>query len=249
MSDHGFTVISYNVCWEAMTETNTKGNPSAAELCADGNCRQNVLAWLNQDYDLCCLQEASFNYDLDQLPAKLNLRPTDHIVHSQSGPEPMLTIIDQKRWKILQAQGYEFSPGRPIQCLYLIDRNNRRRLGLINVHAGHDEENNIFNLWSRVGPRVEHWACNKLDGLIVAGDYNVETWNQDLLHENWLLSCSQVHNTCCNHYNIGQEKHKPSRPCDYIAHCANLHCEYTYSSQLTGPASDHQPIVSKLRWH
>lgn len=258
--DNSFSIVSYNVCWEAMTETNTPGNPSATKTCKSGRCRQNVLSWLDREYDICCLQESSFNCPIPDLIKLLPLKSTDQIIHSQSGPEPMVTIIDKSRWLVMQAQGYEFSPGRPIQCIYLLDKYTNKKLILVNVHAGHHHHNNIFNLWTQIKDQVVAW--NDYDGLIVAGDYNAESWHDEFLHSSIPLYCSETHNTCCHldnldsyykndqyqTYNLSNQSHKPIRPCDYISHTSNLECIASYSVQVKGPASDHLPIISRLQW-
>ena len=281
-----FIVITYNVCWEAMTNTNSRSHPQISNICSNGNCQNNVLKWLDRDYSICCIQEA--NLDLDRLP----LKSYHHVFRSQSGKEPMITIIDESRWKVLKALGYEFSVGRPIQCLLLEDRLTNNILGLINVHAGHHEDNNIFNLSRVLKSELTDWYY-LVTALIVAGDFNKEYWPADLLiktpttikavttdlskdlitdltkdlpnhlstdlptdldykefKNNWLLSGLNSLNTCCDiSYNNQNEDHKPRKPCDYIAYTSNLRSDDHKLDIISGPASDHHPIIGQFSWN
>ncbi len=181
------SLLTYNVCWENM-QGKDSGKINGRQCIKKGKnmCLKNVLDLIKKyrkEYklDLILLQEQVL---FDKYLKHKNY--TNFV--SKSGKEKMISIWNKKTLICKGKYNTEFSRGRPIQILFFKIKNNQlnkneltdnkdysKYVCLINVHCGHDNNNNISQLLKR----LKQLKFSKLKShilkkgiIIISGDFN-----------------------------------------------------------------------------
>ncbi len=249
-------IASYNILWEIMEKQNHneildlffKNNYKIMKKNLLANI-QNILERYNPQ--IYCFQEAAGYSQIIRLFDK-NIF-SSHV--NSSGPEYMLTIWNNKRFRLKNKFDGEFESGRPFCILILKDNTTHKYFALINLHAGHksDTLSSIFKpIQKQINKNMNKFA--KVKRIIIIGDFNRDI-NLENKSNNYTLEIAntqykfyfyekQTENTCCD---VTGKKLK--RNFDHVLDSEKipiLRHELNKESWYAYPSSDHVMIMSIL---
>jgi endonuclease/exonuclease/phosphatase family metal-dependent hydrolase len=175
-------VLTFNICWEAMTrdKTNLERNGGKAKtlgkkciLNKKGDatvCLDNVVKMIDGsgDYDIVALQEA-LNYR--SLIKKSKVLKKMGYYKSRSGKEIIITFYNKKKYNLVKGYSGEFMEGRPYHVLELIDT-KEKRLFVVNLHTGHGELCKKLYIQGKLNKFLRETIDLGKNKLIVLGDFN-----------------------------------------------------------------------------
>ncbi len=184
-------VLSWNVCWQAMTGTSAASAPRLGELCEPvpgtpelTDCARTMAAFLRdapaavdptrEAFDLVALQEAS-RWEALVAAAGPSLGGLA-VVRSTSGPEEMVTL-HAPSLVLERSVLAEFRAGRPFQVLLFAGD-----LVFVNLHADHDVDvDDVERALSAAlvdALTPEERVALRDDRIVVAGDFNrIPSWD------------------------------------------------------------------------
>jgi endonuclease/exonuclease/phosphatase family metal-dependent hydrolase len=257
-------ILSFNVSWECMSNSEEGTAGKLGSICKNLShnnfqCRDNLILYLQQirniydDFDIICLQEAA---NLDVLKNEFNQNFFFH--HHKSGPEVMITIINNYKYKITDILTGEFKKGRPY-CIFILESIlDASTLIVVNLHYcsnyNHEVCNDIkFYLTQTLlnkYPNYQYQFCNSR--IVVAGDFNYHS-NPNLIQENnnilslipfeGLLKLNSIKpfKSCCYQTEFNQ---KIDFVTDLIFDSHSINQIQILKPKI--PISDHLPIISFL---
>ena len=173
------TILSYNICWEAITSFNN----DKYSICNNNYCKYNILSNIKinvEKYfpDFITFQEASEENDIIQL---FNLNLYDYFIN-KSGNEIMLTLWNKQKFKLINSYYSEFEIGRPFAIFIFFDIYNNKNISLINLHAGHlvNTQETIFNIINDfIKLNINSILKKSISRLIMSGDFNRDIYKDD----------------------------------------------------------------------
>ncbi len=174
-NDFNISICSYNIFWKIM---NIESSPlinflgKKKLLIHKNNILKNIFTVKNYYKPFFyCFQEAH-NY---QEIIKLFNESEYSFHHNYSKPEYMLTIWNNKLFKLLFFIDSEFEHGRPFCLLVFNDLRFNNNFILINIHAGH-KTNTYKSIFEPIQTSIDAYRVklNKLNikRIIIAGDFN-----------------------------------------------------------------------------
>jgi endonuclease/exonuclease/phosphatase family metal-dependent hydrolase len=208
------TILSYNICWEAMTSVG-KGNFQKCikdQLNKNGICKNNIISNIKNaikvyNPDIIGIQEAA---DYESILKNINLSIYDYHVN-KSGPEYMLTCWSKLSFDIIDIFSYEFSEGRPFCLLFMHSKKTDEIICIINIHAGHkeDTQDSIFDKINKVIKNIPEnvtYGPKAVERVIMLGDFNrnvyldkTSKYKIKMNHQKFKLIREQMEsNTCCS---------------------------------------------------
>ncbi|UIJ70828.1 hypothetical protein [Aurantimonas sp. HBX-1] len=182
-------VLSYNVCWEAMSHrdslplgrlcTFVPGAPHLTRCAVNvSQCIDAMPDALGMDgFDFIGLQEASNWYEWRAYAPRTLLRMA--AVHSESRHELMVSYYDDGRYDLSHEPVCgNVGGGRPFQILVCAARQGGGGVIFINIHAGHHQDFGFLAgaLGAAAAP-LPLTAAEKAYRIIVVGDFNEADWN------------------------------------------------------------------------
>jgi hypothetical protein len=249
-------IASYNILWEIMEKDN---HNALLDLFFKNNyktMKKNLLANIQNVYDrynpqIYCFQEAAGYNEIIKIFDKKKY--SSHI--NKSGPEYMLTVWNNLRFKLKKTFDGEFESGRPFCILIFKDNLTKKYFALINLHAGHrtNTDTSIFNpIQKLINKNLKDFS--QISRIILVGDFN-----RDINHENksneYHINIADTkykfnyyekpsNNTCCD---VTGDKLK--RNFDHVLDSEKipmLRHELNKESWYAYPSSDHVMIMSIL---
>ena len=260
-------VLSYNISWEAMTNSSSGSAGKLGRKCLNNICMNNVTTYINfvnrrvNFLDFIAFQEMAkfkeLSSKIDQFSEKYNY------ILSTSKPEIMVTCY-RKNMNLIEKYCGNFKKGRPFHILYLKHQN--KKIIFINLHYcnNYDKCNLQMSLTRALQKMTKIKNINSCR-VVIAGDFNFNRWknhpesfqvNYDnsrnlrfrpFKNINIETGCSFPKKTCCSDedqdgkkmYNIG----------DFIldSEYKNIKNEIFYPNRIKGLSSDHYPVFSFLK--
>jgi hypothetical protein len=190
-----FNIMSYNVCWEAMT--------LGLKLCTTDDpkksiCKSNILSNISNNIkkyipDFATFQEASEHNNIIELfDSKLY---NNHV--NISGKEIMLTLWNKKKFTLINSYDSEFNVGRPYTILIFKNNKNNKNIALINIHANHETntEQVIFDKINKfIKSNIELDVKNSITRVIMSGDFNRNVYEDNT--SNYIVKFSLEFKLC-----------------------------------------------------
>lgn len=252
----GISLITFNTSWEAMTSTTT-GN---FKLCkpnsgSDGLCKTNILDNISSSIkkykpEIACFQEAAEHEDIIDL---FDNTKYENFVN-MSDKETMLTLWSKQKFELVKAYSGEFEEGRPFAILILLNKNNKKNIALINIHAAHkvDSQSSIFNKINNfIKSNISYSIKKSITRVIIAGDFNRDVYEDNtsnyiikFIEEFELKKSLNNKATCCSILGYG---HKYNY--DHVIDSKSIISKKILANSLKTykyPASDHVLVVAKL---
>jgi endonuclease/exonuclease/phosphatase family metal-dependent hydrolase len=133
-----FHVLTYNICWQAMSNTAAGSTPLLGEMCiknADGTtlCMRNLIDFIEAHdhikFDIIGLQESNKYKTI--IKHSNTLKKLNYVVH-RSGPEDIITFYNHS-FKLEALYVGEFNSGRPFQILVF------DQVVVVNLHFNHSQ--------------------------------------------------------------------------------------------------------------
>lgn len=182
-------VLSYNVCWEAMSHhdglplgrqcTFVAGSPHLTRCAVNvAHCIDKMPETLGMNgFDFIGLQEASLWYEWRKYAPRTLARMA--AVHSESRHELMLSYYDDSRYDLSHEPVCgTVGRGRPFQILVCAERQGGGGVIFINVHAGHHEDFAfVAGHLGAAAASLPLSAAERDYRIIVVGDFNEANWN------------------------------------------------------------------------
>lgn len=193
-------VLSYNVCFQAMTHNATGSAAPLGAACTivPGHtkltrCALTMAHMIDgapqalglTNYAFAGFQEASRWYEF-QPQAPRTLQKLE-LIHSRSGPSSMVSFFDAERFERVAEVNSEFSDGRPFHILVCRHRAGPGGVIFINAHYRHDntarKREEAFSVISQILSGALEGQSLPSDihefRIIAVGDYNEAGWNWD----------------------------------------------------------------------
>jgi|GEM_PF-2124595 len=259
-------VLSYNICWQCMTNTPAGTAKNLGEACvySDLNypttvCAERMGKFIETipgnsgvvNYDFVGLQEAS------KWQSILKLAPNTlgkmEFETSQSGHEMMVTFYDPK-YTLLQAIKGEFESGRPFQVLIF-----KENIIFINLHNNH--KYNMNHIQGSLSQSLTDNLHKNIDirdlvnsRIIVVGDFNfggndeiaIKPFAGTIVQtESWLRNPAI---SCCDEYVPSiKDPWEGYRSGDFIFDSKGIAIPIRPTGyDSTSTQSDHIPVISLL---
>lgn len=240
-------IISYNISWESMSglkpkwtlcNNNTNINdPKHFSVCV--NNVSSVFDTASSQLDFVTLQEATdFKKLIKESPRLKNM---NYLVHSSE--LDFIVTFWNKKYKLQNNINGEFEKGRP--WLATLFTNG---ICLINVHMGHYDTEEQFNMMEKMFIHIKSKIKNKIKSekkirYIISGDFNYDikkfgnSRNYFML-DNTILYFNTKHIlTCC----INRRKHN-----DHVIDSLESPINITIP-KVNYMASDHKPILVEVK--
>ncbi|APX10964.1 endonuclease/exonuclease/phosphatase family protein [Tateyamaria omphalii] len=188
-------VLTYNVCWEAMTHTSGRGScgpmcqacpivPGHEKLteCAlnMAHCIDGLPSRLGvPNYAFVGLQEASRFWELTyHAPRTLGRMEA---VHGKSRQETIACYYDPERYYLAHEPiESALSGGRPFQILICAETEGDGGVIFVNVHNGHGREYGFDLLTEKLSEAIQWRTLSEAERayrVIVTGDFNEAGWD------------------------------------------------------------------------
>lgn len=231
-------ILSYNISWEAMTgQLHISNNKKKQFLCLNNpnNCINNIATFINNfKYDFICLQEASnFNNIYSLLN---NYYHTNYSYKYENYPnrENIITMWNHNKYHLDRYIYHKFGNwARPFQVLFF-----KEGLCLINVHAGHNVNNNYLTLKKYLSEIINLDELNKYK-LIICGDFNNQLDTTNILGTDIKLWGKNTTPTCCDFMGYGRVTHA-------YDHILSTEKNIVYTVHNIKETSDHLPISATI---
>ncbi|MDX1730328.1 MAG: hypothetical protein R3184_04255 [Aurantimonas coralicida] len=192
MADSGtdaLLVLSYNVCWEAMSHhhglplgdacTFVPGNPHLTRCAVNvAHCIDAMPEAMGMDgFAFIGLQEASLWWEWRDLAPRTMAAMVP--VHSESRHELMVSYYDDRRYALAHEPVFgTVGSGRPFQILVCAERRGSGGVIFINVHNGHHGDFAfVAGYLGRALAPLPLTAAEKDYRIVVVGDFNEANWN------------------------------------------------------------------------
>lgn len=236
---YNYSTLSYNLFWKSMD------NPKY---------QQNIIHNINYfskkfNAHFILLQEA-FKYQII-----LNSLPSHYTYYyNHSGKDEMITLWNNKLYEELYATHSEFSPERPFALILLKEIKTNKKILLINIHAGHDNNSQI-NIFDKINSLIKknNYILTNISKVILGGDFNrniyldhTSDYNIIINNKNFKLNRNDKFNninknTCCNLI-----PKLLSHNSDHIIFSSKSSNKILLNTlkHFKFPASDHIPILS-----
>ena len=259
-------VLSYNICWQCMTNTESGSAANFGKACVYSNlpykttiCAERMGQFIESipksngllNFDFVGFQEASKWQSISKLaPQTLGQMEFET---SQSGFETMVSFYSSK-YTLQQAIKDEFNSGRPFQILIF-----KEKMIFINLHNNHSldmagvESKLSQSLSDNLSPKI---SINDLKDyrIIVVGDFNfggTKTVTMQPFSNTALQTKCTLHDpavSCCDEeVPSAQDPWNGFRSGDFIFDSGSTsHPVMPLGYDLDEPQSDHLPVVAKL---
>jgi len=247
-----YRVLTFNTNWKNMFGEKYAPNP----LCrtqvngkTNSICASNVVNLIKKQLPL------DFIFIQEAITDEFNVLKGDFdFVITQSGPEKLYSIINNKYGKPLKVISGEFEKGRPFHIIIL-----ENMLTLINVHFGHQKvlKSELKKIQKKFEDNYDIKTIRKLR-IIMAGDFNMNIKElPKFLGKNFKKS--NTRGTCCisgQRFNfVDKQILRGIYNLKNIDHIFDSSGEIVYSltlfpfddSGLLLPASDHLAVFAELK--
>ena len=266
-------ILSYNVSWEAMTNSSYGSAGNLGRKCTNNICMDNITNYINAVnknknkkglLDFIALQEITL---FDLFSSKItDFKSNYYYIESVSGPENLITCF-LKKYVLIEKYCSSFRPGkgRPFHILYF--HVGGEKIIFINLH--YCNRFDICNLQRALTKGIKSMSKIKdLDKcrVIVAGDFNFNRWKyspesfqvkynetkkqirfKPFKHSELETGCSLPKKTCCSDDDKdGKQMYSIG---DFILDSKDKNNENKIylENKIKGLTSDHYPIFSKLK--
>lgn len=207
-SNTDLLVLSYNICYQAMTNSPHGSAATLGKLCVPAKgvhgltiCAEHMAVMIDQlpqslnfaNFDLVGLQEAN-RWDLlqNQTSQTLNkMTPLHSTVTSDGTTMHMTSFYDPAKYTLVKHYEGSLRSQRPFQILVLVYNSSSEGIIFINVHAPQsytqfeDIEAELYNGVQALNLT----AAEKQYRIIATGDFNNTDWDwtaQDLKRKSWM---------------------------------------------------------------
>lgn len=182
-------VLSYNICFQAMTNNSSGSAPVLGRQCTYlpgsklttcGNTMANMIEAIPKSVnvsslDFVGLQEASHWYELTA--AAPNTLGKMTCFHSRQGRSDMASYYDGNNYTLSKHFTGEFSTDRPFQVLVFKNKFNNSGTIFINVHNPHSYSFHQIQSHLSAAVKGQLTAAEKSYRIIAVGDYNETSWD------------------------------------------------------------------------
>lgn len=193
-------VLSYNICFQAMTNNPIKSAPILGAKCTFipgsklticGNNMAQVIEAMPKSlnvsgFDFVGFQEASYYYEMTT--AAPNTLGKMICIHSKEAKSYMASYYDGNKYSLTKKFFGDFSHGRPYHILVFKNKNNAGGTIFINAHNPHSYS--YLLMQAHLGKTVEGQLSDeeKKYRIITVGDYNETSWdwhNRKMYSQTW----------------------------------------------------------------
>ncbi|MEM7498718.1 MAG: hypothetical protein AAF371_12085 [Pseudomonadota bacterium] len=193
----GLLILTYNVCWQAMTNSCGNSPVCDVDMCRNcppvatdaklTRCALNTAHCIDAlperlghpGYAFVGLQEASRFWKLQEYAPRTLGRM--EVAHGRSAHETIACFYDGDTFALAhQPVESRFSHGRPFQILVCAEKAGSGGVIFVNIHNGHGAQHDMRYLADHLGPAIAALPLSpaeKAYRIVVTGDFNEAGWD------------------------------------------------------------------------